>query len=300
MKIFISGGTGFVGQCLSESLLNAGHRVIASGTRKKQSKIIHENFQYIPADTTLPGHWQEYVNQADAIVNLAGRTIFNYWTKAYKQNIYDSRILTTRNIVDALPENNDIIMCSTSAVGFYGDCKNETITEDSPGANDFLAALARDWEAEALKAELKGTRVALARFGIILGRNGGAMKQMLPAFGFGMGGPLGNGNQWFPWIHMDDIVNAIIFILGNNDIKGPLNFSAPGVVRQKDFAKILGRVLKRPAFMPVPGFMLRMILGELGGMLLSGQKAMPGKLLKYGYSFKYPDIGTAVENIVYK
>ncbi|QTA79018.1 Epimerase, SDR39I1 family [Desulfonema limicola] len=297
MKIFISGGTGFVGQNLSKQLLNAGHSVIASGTRPEQKNINHKNFLYLPADTTKTGEWQKAVGDSDAVVNLAGRNIFNYWTKSYKQDLYNSRILTTRNIVDALPDK-DIVLCSASAVGFYGDCKNEIITENSPGADDFLAMLSKDWEAEALKAEAKGARVVLTRFGIILGKNGGAMKQMLPAFRFGLGGPLGRGSQWFPWIHADDITGTIIFILENHKIQGPVNLTAPGLIQQKDFAKILGSVLKRPAFMPAPGFMIKIIMGELGNVLLTGQKVMPEKLLKSGYSFKFPDIRTAVEDII--
>ncbi len=298
MKIFITGGTGFVGTYLSNFLLNRGHRVAATGTHPTQTRINHENFQYVSADTTRAGEWQQEVKEADAVVNLAGRTIFKRWTESYKELMYDSRILTTRNLVAAIPEGAAIPFCSTSAVGYYGDREDEILTENEPQGNDFLSKLCGEWEQEAFRAQTKGVRVIAARFGIVLGKNGGAMKKMISAFNFFVGGALGNGMQWFPWIHLDDLISAIMFVIENPDISGAVNFCSPNSVRNKDFAKILGEILNRPSFMPVPAFMIRLAMGEFGSALLSSQRAVPEKLLRHGFTFRYPDIEDAIRDIV--
>jgi uncharacterized protein len=300
MKVFISGGLGFVGQHLSEYLLNQGHQVIASGTRPDPGKIRHKNFQYIQANTQRKGDWQKSLKDVDAVVNLAGRSIFNFWTEAYKQRMYDSRILTTRNIVEALPKNRKIVLCSASAAGYYGDRGDESLTEQSENGKDFLAKITKDWESEAFNAQESGHRVAVMRFGVVLGRDGGAIKQMFPLFRLGVGGPLGTGKQWFPWIHIEDLLFAIAFILKNDIANGAFNFCAPEPVRQGDFAQTLGKMLCRPAFMPAPAFIFRHILGEFGASLLNSQKAIPDRLSEVGFSFEYPNIEDALENILKK
>lgn len=297
MKIFIAGGTGFVGRHLARHLLNAGHDVVATGTRLR-APLSHQKLTYIAADTTLSGDWQEALKSCDAVVNLAGRSIFNYWTSAYKEEIYNSRILTTRNIVEAMPAGAGKVLCSTSAVGYYGSRGDEVLTEESSAGDDFLAKLGIDWENEALSCSAKGARVVLMRFGIVLGKDGGAMKQMLPAFQFGLGGPLGNGKHWFPWIHIDDLVQAILFCITRDDISGVFNFTAPHPVRNKAFTKALGGVLKRPTFLPAPSLALRLLMGELGEVLLSSQRAVPDALEKAGYGFKYEYVKDALREIV--
>ncbi|GBC63991.1 TIGR01777 family protein [Desulfonema ishimotonii] len=297
MKVFISGGTGFVGSHLTERLLDGGHHVVATGTRPRSNKIAHDRFQYISADTACPGPWQAALADADAVVNLAGRTIFSYWTEGYKKQMYDSRILTTRHIVEALPPDREVVLCSTSAVGCYGSHGDEILTEDAPAGDDFLAGLAADWEAEALRAGEKGVRVAIARLGIVLGKNGGAMKQMLPTFRMGLGGRIGKGTQWFPWVHLEDVVSGILFVIENPAVTGPLNFTAPAPVRQKEFARMLGKAVCRPAILPAPAFMLRLVMGELGAVLLTGQRALPHRLLGYGFQFRYSEIGAALKDI---
>lgn len=298
MKIFITGVTGFVGRHLADLLLKEGHTVTGVGTRKRQDAIEHENFHYLSADTTRPGPWQEALAHADAIINLAGRSIFARWSEAYKKRIYDSRILTTRNLADALPENKPVIFCSTSATGFYGDGGDEFLTESSPGGTDFLARVGKDWEAEALRAEAKSARVVLTRFGIVLGKHGGMMQKVLPAFRFYAGGPLGDGRQWFPWIHMDDLLAAFQFVLNHDAVRGPVNFCSPNPVRNVDFSKTLGRVLNRPAFMRMPSLLLRVVMGELADAVLCSQRVVPEKLIKFGFQFKYPDIENALKNIL--
>jgi len=300
MKFFITGGTGFVGRNLSDSLLRGGHEVVAVGHRPEQDVVAHDNFEYISADTSRNGDWQDAVSEADVVYNLAGKSIFKRWTESYKRLIHDSRILTTRNLVEALPGNKPVVFCSTSAVGYYGDRGDETLTEDSAGGDDFLARLGIDWEAEARKAEEKGGRVVMARFGIVLGKGGGALAKMVPAFKFFTGGPLGSGTQWFPWVHLTDLIAGLMFIVENNEISGPVNFTAPNPVRNRDLARTLGKVLNRPSFVPAPGFMIRMVMGEFGDTLLAGQRAVPEKLLKHGFRFRFGELEDAIRDIVGK
>lgn len=298
MKVFVTGGSGFVGTYLCKRLLDQGHRVTTTGTRAVHGRISHDHFRYICADTTEPGPWQDALKESDAAVNLAGKNIFNRWSESYKQQIYDSRIRTTRNLVDALPENGSFTLCSTSAVGYYGDREDDILTESSAPGNDFLARVGIDWEAEAMRAEEKGARVALARFGVVLGRGGGAMEKMVPAFKMFVGGPLGNGRQWFPWIHIDDVIAAAVFVLETDGLSGLVNFTAPEPVRNLDLARMLGEVLGRPAFMPAPAFMLRMALGEFAGTLLASQRVMPEKLLAAGFEFRFSKMRDALQDLV--
>jgi uncharacterized protein (TIGR01777 family) len=298
MKCFITGGTGFVGRNLSNSLLREGHVVVAVGLRPKQDIIQHEAFDYISADTSQEGSWQDAVNEADVVFNLAGKSIFKRWTESYKQQIYDSRILTTRNLVDALPENKEITFCSASAVGYYGNRGDETLTESSRCGDDFLAKVGVDWEGEAFRAEEKGIRVVAPRFGIVLGKGGGAMAKMVPAFKFFLGGPLGTGSQWFPWIHLDDLISGLMFVIENKVIKESVNFTSPNPVRNRDLAKTLGKVLGRPALMPTPGFMIRLVMGEFGNTLLASQRAIPDTLQKQGFKFRFEALEDALRDIV--
>jgi len=300
MKIFITGGTGFVGAHITRSLLDNGHRVTATGLRPTQDNIHHDRFEYISADTTQPGPWQEELANADAVINLAGKSIFKRWSKSYKQEIYDSRILTTRNLVEALPQNEGVIFLSTSAVGYYGDGGDDTLSEDAANGGDFLAHVSIGWEEAAMAAEAKGARVVILRFGIVLGNDGGALAKMLPAFKSFAGGPLGSGKQWFPWIHMDDLLAALAFVMENKEIRGPVNFCAPHPVRNRDLAKALGKILGRPSVLPAPALMIRMVMGEMAAALLASQRAVPEKLLSHGFNFEYPEIQPALKNLIRK
>jgi len=298
MKIFISGGTGFVGSSLARYFLAKGHNVIATGTSSAHTSIGHENFRYISADTTEKGPWQDSLKDVDALINLAGRTIFSRWSERYKRQIYNSRILTTHNLVEAMPDDKEVVLCSTSAVGYYGDRAEEILNEEALPGDDFLAKVSIDWEKEAFLAEKKGARVAVMRFGVVLGKNGGALAKMIPAFKSFAGGPIGSGKQWFPWIHLEDLISAVMFIIENQDIKGPVNFCAPNPVRNRDFAKALGRILGRPSFMKVPSFMIRTLMGEMGTIVMSSQRVVPDRLLKNGFEFQYPDVEKALDNLI--
>ncbi len=300
MKAIITGGLGFIGTQLSIRLLERGHRVAIVDHSPQPGPNTPEQVKYIYADTTIPGAWQDEVRVQDVAINLAGASIFRRWDDDAKRLIYESRILTTRNVVEAMPENRNALLCNTSAVGYYGFQGDEELTEkDGPG-DDFLAKVCADWEREACKGVDKGIRVAITRFGIVLGKTGGVLGKMIPPFKRFVGGPLGKGKQWFSWIHMEDLLNAFLFVIDNKDILGPANFCSPNPVRNRDLANALGKVLSRPAFLPMPAFVLRVALGEFGSILLEGQRVMPSVLLNCGFVFKYPDIMAALQEVIGK
>jgi uncharacterized protein (TIGR01777 family) len=298
MNVLITGGSGFVGGHLSKYFIEKGDRVIALGTSTGHPLDGKDNFEYISADTTKEGAWQNRVKRVDAVINLAGRNIFKYWTASYKNQIYESRILTTRRLVEALDESRPMVFFNTSAIGYYGDRGDALLKEDTSAGDDFLASVCVDWENEALKANEKGARVVIMRFGVILGKNGGALSKMLPAYRFFMGGPLASGEQWFSWFHIEDLMAAIGFIYENNTMEGPFNFCSPQAVKNKEFAKTLGHVLKRPAFMKIPAFAIKLFMGEMGGALLSSQKGVPDRLETSGFQFQYPDLEKAFSSII--
>jgi len=235
MKIFMTGGTGFVGTYLTGQLIREGHKVTILTPSLTGLKLKMDGLTYLAGNPTIKGPWQESVMDHEVIINLAGASIFSRWTEAQKKTLLSSRIDTTRHLVEALPnESKYITFFSTSAVGYYGFHEDEELTEASPGGDDFLAHLARDWEVEALRAQTKGARVILTRFGIVLGKNGGALGQMIPLFKYFMGGPLGSGRQWFSWVHMADLAQAFIFLLAHKEISGAINLCSPKPVRNKD------------------------------------------------------------------
>jgi uncharacterized protein (TIGR01777 family) len=298
MNVVITGGTGFVGSFLNRFLLDAGHNVTALGTRPSFAGPVAPHFHYVRANTAEAGDWQDHVARADCVFNLAGRSIFKRWSRKYKQEIFDSRIRTTRNVVDALAPSGKSVLISTSAVGYYGSCGDRELTEDALPGNDFLAELGQAWEAEALAAEPKGVRVVLARFGIVLGAGGGALSKMIPAFRAFVGGPLGDGYQWFPWIHMRDVIRALDFLSTRNDLHGAFNLCAPHPVRNRDMAAALGAALGRPAKLALPAFALKAVGGELADVLLGSQRALPANLLAARFDFDFPEIALALDDLI--
>ena len=215
--------------------------------------------------------------------------------------IRESRIATTENLVEALSSAGDKrpVLISTSAIGYYGPHKDEALNEESPPGDDFLALLAREWESAAMKAQAYGVRVVILRFGVVLGREGGALGQMVPIFKKWMGSPLGSGKQWFSWIHEEDLADIHLFVLNQVEISGPVNCTAPHPVRNEVLTKALGEALGKPTFMPaVPGFVVKLKMGEFGSVLLEGQKVLPERLMKLGFNFRYPNIQDALKDLV--
>ncbi len=300
VKILITGGTGFVGTQLISRLLKEGHEITVLTRRQRESESRTASVFYLQGDPTQKGDWQSAINDHDVIINLAGASIFSKWTEETKRAIRESRILTTRNLVEGIDSNRakSITLFSTSAVGYYGFHGDEELTEDSSPGNDFLARVAVEWEAEALKASAKGSRVVITRFGIVLGKGSGALSRMVPLFRKFMGGPIGSGGQWFSWVHMEDLTEAVVFLMNRPEISGPVNLCSPNPVRNRDLAKALGKVLKRPSFAPAPGFVIKLVLGEFGSVILEGQRVNPRRLLESGFIFNYPDIEKALRNIV--
>ena len=299
MKILITGGTGFVGTRLTSRLIQDGNEVTILTRSGKEPEKGAAGVSYLRGDPTQKGPWQETIKNHDAVINLAGASIFSRWTYAQKQAIRESRVSTTRNIVEGMsarPEKK-ITLFSASAVGFYGFCGDEELTEASPPGNDFLARLAAEWEGEALKAAEKGARMVIVRFGIVLGEKGGALGQMVPLFKIYIGGPIGSGKQWFSWIHVKDLAESFVFMMKHQEISGPVNVCSPNPVRNRDLAKALGKALHKPSFMPAPGFMVKLVLGEFGSVILKGQRVIPKKLLENGFVFQYADIHEALRSI---
>ena len=300
MDILITGGTGFVGTGLAARLLVDGHRITILTRDGRVSRTAPHGISYLAADPTQRGSWQNAIKDHDWIINLAGASIFKRWSAGYKRLLRESRISTTRNLVEGIPAQGDrkITLFSTSAVGYYGFHGDEDLTEDSPPGTDFLARLAVEWEEEALQAQAKGARVVITRFGIVLGEKGGALGQMVPLFKGFIGGPIGDGRQWFSWIHIKDLAEAFVFLMKNQDISGPVNLCAPYPVTNGELAKALGRALNRPSFLPAPAFMIKLVLGEFGSVILKGQKVLPRRLLDKGFVFQYPDLDHALQSIV--
>jgi uncharacterized protein (TIGR01777 family) len=303
MKILMTGGTGFVGKTLTRELTAKGHSVTVLMRKVEAGVSLPPGAISLEGDPTIRGAWQERVPEHEAFINLAGASIFTRWTDEAKRAIRESRILTTRHLVEALAprKGKETHLFSTSAVGYYGFQGDEDLIEESPPGTDFLATLAREWEAEAVKAKEHGVRVVLCRFGIVMGRNGGMLGEVVPIFRMFLGANLGSGNQWLSWVHETDLARIFLFLLETRGLEGPLNCTAPEPVRNNEFTETLGKVLGVPTFLPpVPGFMLRLIKGEFGRVILKGQRVLPRRLLAEGFQFRHPTLKEALTEILNK
>jgi len=234
------------------------------------------------------------------VVNLAGESINSRWTAARKERILNSRIKTTAGLVKAMThlKNRPKVFISASAVGYYGPRGDEELSETAPAGTDFLATVCSRWEEEALRAQDLGVRVVLLRLGVVLALGGGALQQMLLPYRLFAGGPVGSGRQWFSWIHLEDLMKVIQYALNNNTLEGPVNATVPQPVTNQEFSRILGEVLHRPSWLPVPAFMMRLVFGEMADMLLNGQRVIPEKLVRSGFEFKYLSPRQALENLL--
>lgn len=296
-----------MGQNLALRLIKEGFEVtVLTRARKMANKRpgldlpYQGQISYLTGNPAEAGPWQEAFSKHQVIINLAGSSIFGRWTEKYKQEIRDSRINITRNLVAAMTCGSTCgqTLLNASAIGYYGFSGEQDITEESPPGQNFLALVCQAWEKEALEAEKKGCRVVLMRFGLVLGKSGGVLDKLIPVSKRCLGGPLGSGRQWFSWIHVDDLIEAIIFLIRNPDLRGPINLCSPFPVRQKEFARSLGHALNRPSFFRAPEIILRLILGELATVLVNGQKVYPARLVDAGFNFQYPRIDEALNQII--
>lgn len=296
MNIVIAGGTGFIGEYLVDYLLRHKHTVtlLTRSSREKNTAV-----RSVQWDGKTLGSWADVIDGADAVINLAGKNIFTRWSDENKQAILASRLNATRVLVQAIKRasRKPSVFVSASAVGYYGDTGSEDVRESHAPGNDFLANVCRQWEEASHEAREAGVRVANPRFGIVLGKDGGALKPMTLQFNLLVGGYLGNGQQFFPWVHIDDLVRAVVLLLEQQNVDGPYNVTAPHPVRMKEFASTLGEVMHRPSWLPVPAFALRIVLGEASGLLLNGQRVLPAALVQQGFSFSFPTAHEALQNI---
>ncbi len=301
MRTLVTGATGFVGRRLCQLLSQSGHELVALSrdpeSARKRVPELAQAFAWNPA-TEVPA--AESLEGVDSVVHLAGEAVTGRWTAKKREAIRASRVEGTRNLVKALTlsDSRPRSIVAASAIGYYGDRGEVELEEDSASGDDFLADVCRAWEDESFRAEELGIRVVQLRIGIVLGAEGGAMQAMLLPARLGLGGPLGSGRQWWSWIHLEDLVRAVRHSLEDNELRGPVNATAPNPSRQKDFARALGRVLSRPAFLPAPGFALKLVLGGFASELLSSKRVLPGKLQKAGLDFRLPQLGAALESVV--
>lgn len=300
MRVFVTGGTGFVGSRLVEALVAGGHEVsVLTRNVRRAARHLPAGARAVAWDAGR--QWYHAVAAADAVVNLAGENLAaGRWTPARKERILGSRVEVTRELVAALGRagRRPPVLISASAVGYYGPTGAAPVTEEDPPGADFLARVCREWELAALKARNWGARVVLLRLGVVLGR-GGALGRLLLPFRLYLGGPLGNGRQPFPWVHREDVVGLVEWALANPAVQGPVNAVAPEQHTYASMARTLGQVLGRPSWLPAPGWALRLALGEMAdAMLLQGQAVVPAVAQALGYRFRYPELAAALRAIL--
>ena len=298
MEITITGGTGFIGKRLIESLLPDGHSIRILGRSPKTGVTRDaEVFLWDALKGEIPG---ESLAGADAVIHLAGEPVAQRWTPETKHRIRDTRVKGTRCLVEALSKmaKPPSVLVSASAIGLYGSRGDEILTEASKPATGFLPDICREWEAEAGRAEELGIRVVKLRIGVVLGLGGGALAQLLPPFKMLLGGQVGSGDQWMSWIHLDDVAGLIRFAIQTPSLTGPVNATTPNPVRNSQFTRVLARTLRRPALFTVPAKALTILFGEMAEILLDSQRVLPEAAERAGYKFSYPGLGPALKNLL--
>ena len=302
LKIVLTGGTGLIGSKLGLRLSNEGNEITLF---TRNVKLAEKNQSWVSHikkwDYNNPEQWKNSIGGIDAIVNLVGANLSaKRWSENYKKIIYNSRVISTRNMVNAIStcKVKPKAFITVSAVGIYGDKGDEILSENSNYGDDFLANLCKDWENEAAKVDSLGVRRVTLRIGIVLSTNGGMLKKLLLPYKLFLGGKLGNGNQWLPWIHIQDVINIIEFALTNDSLTGVVNCCAAGIVKMKDFAKTFGNIVHRPSYLCIPKFIIRIVLGEIANTAVSSQRISIEKLLAAGYKFKFPELENALKNLL--
>lgn len=302
MRVLITGATGFIGRALVPLLRREGHQLIALVRSVERTRSLLGAEVEAVALSGGTHALRETLERSDAVVNLSGEAIMGgRWTEARRRVLVESRVQLTKQLVGAIAEArpHPKTLISGSAVGYYGDRGSEVLHESSPGSTDFLGQLCQDWEAAARLAENSGVRVMTLRTGVVLGRDGGVLARMLPPFRVGVGGPVGSGRQYIPWIHLHDLVRVIATALSDDRYEGPVNGVAPEPATSREFAKALGRALHRPAVLPVPALALKVIFGKAAGMLLGSQRVEPRRLRELGFTYRFPMLDHAVADIVH-
>lgn len=296
MRVLITGATGFVGRPLCTALAEKGHELLAVSRSPDRAREV------LPEGTEVRAKVADFIDVSpEAVVNLAGEPIAEgRWTDGKKREIVESRVEITREIVDLCnrADTPPKVLVSGSAMGWYGDQGDRQVTEDTPPNHEFAHELCDRWETEARKAETHGVRVAIARIGLVLDQGGGMLSRVMTPFKLGVGGRLGNGKQYMPWIHRNDMVRILIFLLGRDKLSGPFNASAPNPVTNAEFTQQLANVLNRPAVLPAPALALKIAFGEMSRLLLTGSKMLPRRLLDAGFEFEYPCLDLALAEIV--
>ncbi|MEA3469794.1 MAG: TIGR01777 family oxidoreductase [Thermodesulfobacteriota bacterium] len=300
MKFFIMGGTGFIGGPLIRHISRAGHEVTALARNDSRVEYLPPQVISLVDDPLKPGNWQEIAGQADVIINLVGKPIMTRWTKNARKEILESRILATRMAVEAIPleKAGRMTLINANAVGYYEGSGNTFVTEKSPPGNGFLAEICQRWQQEAEAGIEKGARVIIPRFGAVLGKEGGALAQMLPPFRLGLGGKLGSGRQWFSWIHMHDLIRAMLFVVENKKLAGVVNMCSPEPVTNQELTQTLSKALNRPAILPVPGIILKLAIGGSAEIALKGQRVLPEVLNLAGFTFDFPSLEATLNHLL--
>ncbi len=302
-RVIVTGATGTIGSAVCRGLLARGDQPVAlSRNPARAVSRLPEGVEWHAwPDPLATPPAAETVAGADGVVHLLGEPVSQRWSAEVKRRIRESRVLSTRNLVAALRQLADgqrpRVLVSQSATGFYGPRGSEQIDEQAPPGEDFLAGVVGAWEREALQAS-PACRVAVTRTGVVLSRSGGALAKMLPFFRAGIGGPVAGGSQYVPWVHIDDLVAALLFCLDQTDAAGPVNVTAPRPVDNAELSKALGRVLRRPAVLPVPGLALKLLYGEMSEIVTTGQRAIPRRLLELGFSFRQPELEPALRDVL--
>src|SRR5713226_3817778 len=301
MRIVVTGATGFLGRALTARLRADGHTVVAwVRSVERARRMLGADVELVRADAGFAA-LTDALARADAVANFAGAPLIGKrWTPERRRVLEDSRVQVTNDLVRAIgtARTRPRVLVSGSAVGWYGDRGDERLTEQSTPGDDFLARLCRQWEDAAMAAQAFGVRVVVSRTGVVLGRGGGALAQMLPPFRLGLGGPIGSGGQYLPWIHQQDFVAFIAAALADDRYRGPVNGVAPEEATSRTFAAALGRALHRPAILPAPAFALRAIFGEAATVLLASQRVEPRALRERGFAFAFPDLASALASII--
>ena len=301
MRVAVTGATGLIGATLVRALVARGDEVTALSRNAERASATLDVPAATWADPKAEQPPLDALRGRDAVVHLLGEVIAQRWSDEAKREIRDSRVLSTRNLVGSLSQlssgERPRVLVSGSGAGWYGHRGDERLDESAPEpGDDFLAQLSADWEAEACRAEALGVRVVLNRTGVVLSESGGALEKMLPFFKAGIGGPVAGGHQYVPWVHLDDVVGATIFALENEQMSGPMNVTAPEPVTNGELSKTLGRVLRRPAFAPVPALAVKTLYGEMAEIVITGQRAVPARLERLGYVFRWAELQPALRD----